>query len=214
MLAKIKNAKQLASAQKEINMHELGMTIAKKTVVTAIEKTLAILAYIHGDKKSFDADIESTIRKYADKRIFNNPDDKADKKLYMASRVRCSSDKKGVLTTKRGDAENRTRKTQTHKNAEQLINDSCKYGIDWRNLEYSKLKQKVQLAKKEADKVKEHKERLKSCSKTLDSFYNSKIIDEALSLVDQLDVELSRLLTKQSKATREFRKNLPEVKTA
>ena len=66
-MLKIKNAKQLASAQKEINMHELGMTIAKATVATAIEMTLAILAYIHGDKKSFDADIESTIRKYADK---------------------------------------------------------------------------------------------------------------------------------------------------
>ena len=213
-MLKIKNDKQLSSAQKEINMHELGMTIAKATVATAIEKTLAILAYIHGDKKAFDADIESTIRKYADKRIFTNPDNKADKKLYMASRTRCSSDKKGVKTTKRGDAENRTRKTQTHKNAEQLINDSCKYGIDWRNLEYSKLKQKVQLAKKEADKVKEHKEELKSCSKILESLYNSKIIDEALPLVQQLANELSKLQVKQSKATRDFRKNLPEVKTA
>tara|TARA_R100000654_G_scaffold66504_3_gene94722 strand:+ start:2029 stop:2670 length:642 start_codon:yes stop_codon:yes gene_type:complete len=213
-MLKIKNAKQLASAQKEINMHELGMTIAKATVGTAIDMTLAILAFIHGDKKSFDADIESTIRKYADKRIFTNPDNKADKKLYMASRTRCSSDKKGVKTTKRGDAENRTRKTQTHKNAEQLINDSCKYGIDWRNLEYSKLKQKVQLAKKEADKVKEHKEELKSCSKTLESFYNSEVIDEALLLVQELNNGLSRLLTKQSKATRKFRKNLPEAKTA
>ena len=213
-MLKIKNDKQLSSAQKEINMHELGMTIAKATVGTAIEMTLAILAFIHGDKKAFDADIESTIRKYADKKIFANPDNKDDKKLYMASRIRCSSDKKDVKTTKRGDAENRTRKTQTHKNAEQLVNDSCKYGIDWRNLEYSKLKQKVQLAKKEADKVKEHKEELKSCSKTLESFYNSKIIDEALPLIQQLNTELSRLLTKQSKATREFRKNLPEVKTA
>ena len=213
-MLKIKNDKQLSSAQKEINMHELGMTIAKATVATAIEKTLAILAYIHGDKKAFDADIESTIRKYADKRIFTNPDNKADKKLYMASRTRCSSDKKGVKTTKRGDAENRTRKTQTHKNGEKLVNNACKYGIDWRVLEPSKLEQKIKLAKKEADKVKEHKEELKSCSKTLDSFYNSEVIDEALLLVQQLNNELSRLLTKQSKATRKFRNNLPEVKTA
>ena len=213
-MLKIKNDKQLSSAQKEINMHELGMTIAKATVATAIEKTLAILAYIHGDKKSFDADIESTIRKYADKRMFTNPDNKADKKLYMASRTRCSSDKKGVKTTKRGDAENRTRKTQTHKNGEKLVNKACKYGIDWRVVEPSKLEQKIKLAKKEADKVKEHKEELKSCSKTLDSFYNSEVIDEALLLVQQLNNELSRLLTKQSKATRKFRNNLPEVKTA
>ena len=38
-MLKIKNDKQLSSAQKEINMHELGMTIAKATVATAIEKT-------------------------------------------------------------------------------------------------------------------------------------------------------------------------------
>ena len=164
-MLKIKNDKQLSSAQKEINMHELGMTIAKATKATAIEMTLAILAFIHGDKKAFDADIETTIRKYADKRIFANPDNKDDKKRYMASRTRCSSDKKGVKTTKRGDAENRTRKTQTHKTGEELVNNACKYGIDWRVLEPSKLEQKIKLAKKEADKVKEHKEELKSCSK-------------------------------------------------
>ena len=213
-MLKIKNDKQLSSAQKEINMHELGMTIAKATKATAIEMTLAILAYIHGDKKSFDADIESTIRKYADKRMFTNPDNKADKKLYMASRTRCSSDKKGVKTTKRGDAENRTRKTQTHKNGEKLVNNACKYGIDWRGLEPAKLKQKIKIAKESADKVKAHKEETKSINKILDSLYNSKVIDEALVILIQTANELSKLQTKQSKATREFRNNLPEAKTA
>ena len=197
-MVKVKNAKQLATAQKEINMHELGMTIATASKATAIEMTLAILAFIHGDKKAFDADIDSTIRKYADKRIFANPDNKDDKKLYMASRTRCSSDKK----------------TQTHKTGEELVNNSCKYGIDWRGLEPAKLKQKIKIAKEEADKVKAHKEETKSINKILDSLYNSKIIDEALVILIQTANEISKLQTKQSKATREFRKNLPEAKTA
>ncbi len=213
-MVKIKNAKQLANAQNDINMHELGMTIATATKATAIEMTLAILAFIHGDKKAFDADIETTIRKYADKRIFANPDNKDDKKRYMASRTRCSSDKKGVKTTKRGDAENRTRKTQTHKTGEELVNNACKYGIDWRGLEPAKLKQKIKIAKESADKVKAHKEETKSINKILDSLYNSKVIDEALVILIQTANELSKLQTKQSKATREFRNNLPEAKTA
>ena len=212
-MVKIKNVKQIAISQKVINMHELGITIAKSTIGSAIEHTLAILAFIHGDK-AFDADIESTIRKYADKKIFTNPDNKDDKKLYMASRAGCSRDKKGVKTTKRGDAENRTRKTQTHKTGEELVNNACKYGIEWRGLKPAKLKQKIKLAKDKANKVKEHKDELKTCNKTLDSFYNPEIISESLLLVQKLANDLSKLQTKQSRATRKFRENTPLIKTA
>ncbi|MAO21587.1 MAG: hypothetical protein CMJ25_12625 [Phycisphaerae bacterium] len=213
-MIKVKNVKQIAISQKVINMHELGMTIATATKATAIEHTLAILAFIHGDKKAFDADIESTIRKYADKKIFTNPDNKDDKKLYMASRTRTASDKKDVRTTKRGDSENRTRKTQTHKKAEQCLKNASKYGIEWRNIEPSKLEKKINAAIDEANKVKEHKEELKTCNKVLDSLYNPEIIDEALALSIKFATDLSKLQAKQARATRKFRENTPQIKTA
>lgn len=211
-MIKVKNVKQIATVQNVINMHELGITIAKSTTGTAIEHTLAILTFIHGDK-AFDADIESTIIKYSDKKIFTNPDNKDDKKLYMASRTRTASDKKDVRTTKRGDSQNRTRKTQTHKKAEQYLNNASKYGIEWRNIEPSKLEKKINAAIDEANKVKEHKEELKTCNKVLDSLYNPEIIDEALALSIKFANDLSKLQAKQARATRKFRANTSLVET-